>query len=64
MRDGEWLLEIAHLNIFMNARKNVDEPATSVQLGHFCRNYNIARNSCGGFLAVVKGRPCFMHKHK
>jgi hypothetical protein len=38
MRVGEWLQQIAHLNIFKHAEKNDNEPATSLQLGH--NNYN------------------------
>jgi hypothetical protein len=35
MRVGEWLQEIAHLNIFVHAQNMLMiEPATSLQLGH------------------------------
>jgi hypothetical protein len=34
---GEWLQEIAHLNILVHAQKIAIESATSLQLGHnFC----------------------------
>jgi hypothetical protein len=34
MRFGEWLQEIDHLNIFVHALKNDNEPTTSLQQDH------------------------------
>jgi hypothetical protein len=38
MRVGEWLQQIAHLNIFKQVEYSDNEPATSLQLGQ--NSYN------------------------
>jgi hypothetical protein len=49
MRVGEWLPEIAHLNIFYACTKNVNEPATKSPFS--CIEVKTLAATC--FLAVV-----------
>jgi hypothetical protein len=62
LRVGEWLQQIAHLNIFKHAEKNDDEPATSLQLGHNSYNWvkiHAAFVAC--FIVVVIVISCMLH---